>query len=180
VGELPDPQTVPAAGFSAGDAIALVGPFSPSLAGSELAKLRGELDLGLPMTEIVSIAAAHAGVRKAARSGALRSAHDVSDGGIACAIAECAIAGGTGAEVDLGPLLDRGASAEEALFGEGPGGFIVSGARAALEGIEADVLIVGEAGGDRIELSTGDAGHTQIKLDLRDAERAWRSLAERL
>ena len=34
--------------------------------------------------------------------GCLRTAHDVSDGGLACALAECAIAGGVGLQVDLG------------------------------------------------------------------------------
>ncbi|HEY8779437.1 MAG TPA: phosphoribosylformylglycinamidine synthase subunit PurL, partial [Solirubrobacterales bacterium] len=49
VGELPDPRRAAGTGFAReGDAIALAGPFAPSLAGSELAKLRGELDLGLP------------------------------------------------------------------------------------------------------------------------------------
>src|SRR5262249_19763550 len=49
VGELPDPAKAGGSAFAReGDAIALLGPFSPSLAGSELAKLRGELDAGLP------------------------------------------------------------------------------------------------------------------------------------
>ena len=44
VGELPDPARAAGSAFAReGDAIALVGPFAPSLAGSELAKLRGEL-----------------------------------------------------------------------------------------------------------------------------------------
>ena len=49
VGELPDPAQVAGSAFAAeGDAIALLGPFAPTLAGSELAKQRGELDAGLP------------------------------------------------------------------------------------------------------------------------------------
>ena len=56
------------------------------------------------------------------RSGAVASAHDVSDGGLACALAESAIAGGIGCRVDLDPLVEeRGGSGETALFGEGPG-----------------------------------------------------------
>ena len=94
VGELPDPSRTAGSGFAAaGDAIALVGPFAPSLAGSELAKLRGELDRGLPGVEIDAVAGACAAVRAAVRSGRLPTAHDISDGGLACAIAEAAIAG---------------------------------------------------------------------------------------
>ncbi|MGA9371332.1 MAG: phosphoribosylformylglycinamidine synthase subunit PurL, partial [Solirubrobacterales bacterium] len=44
VGELPDPAKVPGLAPRAGDRLLLVGPFAPSLAGSELAKQRGELD----------------------------------------------------------------------------------------------------------------------------------------
>ncbi len=47
VGELPDPAMACGSAFAReGDAIALLGPFSPTLAGSELAKQRGELEDG--------------------------------------------------------------------------------------------------------------------------------------
>ncbi|MGZ5336606.1 MAG: phosphoribosylformylglycinamidine synthase subunit PurL [Solirubrobacterales bacterium] len=176
VGELPDPAKVPGAAFRAGDAIALAGGFAPSLAGSELAKLRGALDRGLPEPDIAAAAAAQAAIRDAARSGAIRCAHDISDGGLACAVAECAIAGGVGAAIDLGPVLERVEVAEEALFGEGAGGFVVSGDRAALESISGAVIL-GEAGGERLEIEARD---TRLSVALADAERAWRSLPERL
>ena len=147
VGELPDPARVAGSAFAReGDAIGLLGPFAPSLAGSELAKQRGELDAGLPQPDVAAVAAACAIVRDAVRAGALASAHDVSDGGLACALAESAIGAGLGCRVDLQPLRDRGCSPEEALFGEGTGGFLLSGERAALEALGAVVL--GEVGGD--------------------------------
>ncbi|HEX2095779.1 MAG TPA: phosphoribosylformylglycinamidine synthase subunit PurL, partial [Solirubrobacterales bacterium] len=93
VGELPDAGAAAPSGFvREGDAIAVVGPFSPSLAGSELAKLRGELDAGLPEPDVAAVAAACAAVRAAVRDGKLSSSHDVSDGGLAVALAEAAIA----------------------------------------------------------------------------------------
>jgi phosphoribosylformylglycinamidine synthase subunit PurL len=172
VGELPDPARVAGSAFVAeGDAIGLVGPFSPTPAGSELAKLRGELDSGLPSPEIDAVAAACAVVRYAVREGRLASAHDVSDGGLACALAESAIAGGVGCRVDLQPLRERGCSPEEALFGEGAGGFLVSGERAALEEIGA--TLIGEVGGAGVEIAAGDRS---LAVPLEDAESAWRSL----
>src|SRR3954471_9724647 len=48
VGELEDPGNAVGIAPDERDAIALVGPFAPSLAGSELAKLRGDLAAGLP------------------------------------------------------------------------------------------------------------------------------------
>ena len=45
--------------------------------------------------------AAHARVRQAMRAGALTSAHDIAEGGLSTALAECCIAGGVGASVTL-------------------------------------------------------------------------------
>jgi phosphoribosylformylglycinamidine synthase len=181
VGELPDPARVCGSAFaSEGDAIALLGPFAPTLAGSELAKQRGELDAGLPQPDIAAVAAACTAVRDAVRAGRVASAHDVSDGGLACALAESAIAAGLGCRVDLQHLRERGCSPEEALFGEGPGGFVVSGRREALDGLATDgveVAFLGKVGGDTIEIAAGD--HSLV-VPLADAERAWRSLGERL
>jgi phosphoribosylformylglycinamidine synthase subunit PurL len=183
VGELPDPEHAPGLGFAAGDLVALVGPFAPSLAGSELAKRRGDLGPGLPALPTDLVRAAIELVREGVRAGRLTSAHDVSDGGLACALAECAIAGRVGVRADLDPMVElRGMSGESCLFGEGRGGFVVAGERAAIEDLaaaigEAGAVVIGEAGGDRIEVSAAEA---EIAVDLADAERAWRSLGERV
>jgi phosphoribosylformylglycinamidine synthase subunit PurL len=172
VGELPDPaQAVGSAFAGAGDAIGLIGPFAPTLAGSELAKQRGVLDAGLPRSDVTAVAAACAVLRDAVRAGRLASAHDVSDGGLAVALAECAIGGGLGCRADLQPLRERGCQPEEALFGEGSGGFLISGDRPALEELGATLL--GEVGGETIEIAAGDRS---IAVPLSDVERAWRSL----
>ena len=134
VGRLPDPARAGRLGFAAaGDAIALVGSFSPGAAGSELAKLRGEQFAGpLPGIDERAVREAHETVRVLVRSGALRNAHDIAEGGLAVAIAECCIAGGIGARVRLPAGLDP--------FAEAPGrAFVVSG-----PGIRA-----GRSGGDR-------------------------------
>jgi phosphoribosylformylglycinamidine synthase subunit PurL len=181
VGELPDPAQVAGSAFAKeGDAIALIGPFAPSLAGSELAKLRGELDTGLPQPDIAAVAAACATVRDTVRTGQVASAHDISDGGLACALAESAIGAGLGCHVDLAPLLNRGCTPEEALFGEGLGGFLLSGERAALEGLAADgvdVLVLGEVGGERHQIG---AGESALNISTRAMRAAWNSLGERL
>jgi len=176
VGELPDPAQVAGGAFvTAGDAIGLIGPFEPSLAGSELAKQRGELKMGLPQPDIENVAAACKTVRDAVRAGRLASVHDVSDGGLAVAIAECAIAGGIGCDANVQHLRERGAQPEEALFGEGPGGFLVSGDRATLEDLGA--VLIGTVGGDQISIGAGDRS---LSVSLAEAERAWRSLDERI
>ncbi len=174
VGELPDPAKACGSAFlREGDAIGLLGPFSPSLAGSELAKQRGELDMGLPRSDITAVAAACATVREAVRAGTLSSAHDVSDGGLACALAESAISGGLGCRVDVQPLRERGCSPEDALFGEGPGGFLLSGNRVELEALGA--IAIGETGGTTIEIAAGDRSLT---AGLAATKGAWCSLGE--
>ncbi len=175
VGELPDAAKAVGSGFvREGDAIAVCGPFEPSLSGSELAKQRGALEKGLPTPDVAAVATTCAAVREAARGGRLSSAHDISDGGLACALAECSIGGGLGCRVDLAPLPERGASFEEALFGEGSGGFVVSGEPDALQSLAGAVLI-GEVAGDRIEIS----GDGSLNLPVAAAASAWRSLGDR-
>jgi phosphoribosylformylglycinamidine synthase len=181
VGELPDPSlAAPSAFAREGDAIALLGPFEPSLQGSELAKLRGELDAGLPQPDIAAVAAACGAVRDAVRAGRLASAHDVSDGGLACALAEAAIGAGLGCRVDVQPLRGRGCSPEEALFGEGSGGFLISGGRAKLDALAGNgvaVLHLGTVTGETIEIAAGDRSLT---ISQADAERAWHSLLDQV
>jgi phosphoribosylformylglycinamidine synthase II len=179
VGELPDPSRAAGYGFrEEGDQIALLGPFSPSLAGSELGKLRGELADGLPGADLGLHRDHLARVREAVRGGAVSSAHDVSEGGLACALAECCIAGGIGARVDLAPLLARlgdPAEPDVALFGEGPGGVVVSGTLEAIEGLAensgADWLLrLGEVGGDALDLTAGVA---RLSLPVEEAQTAY-------
>ena len=182
VGELPDPERAGGLALADGDWIAVCGPFSPSLAGSELAKLRGDLGPGLPSVPIERARAAIECVRDAVRAGVIAAAHDVSDGGLACALAEMAIAGGIGLEVDLDPMVEaRGCSGETALFGEGPGGFAIAGTREELEALAAggdtDVFVVGRAGGERISIAAAEA---EVDVAVADADRAWRSLGERI
>ena len=113
-----------------------------ALAGSELAKLRGEPVEGpLPALDVAGVRAAHEAVRAMVNTGAARSAHDVAEGGIAVALAECCIAGYIGATVTLPAGVDP--------FAEAPGrAFVVSGAEEALRGL----AIIGRVGGSALEL----------------------------
>jgi phosphoribosylformylglycinamidine synthase len=181
VGELPDPSRAPGIALSEGDSLALVGPFAPSVAGSELAKLRGDLSSGLPGASIEAVRDAIELVRDTVRAGVITAAHDVSDGGLACTLAECAIHGEVGVIVDLDELVEaRGASGEACLFGEGAGGICVAGPAAELQALattaekrDVDVMLIGRATGDRIAISAAEA---EVSLPLEVAERAWRSL----
>jgi phosphoribosylformylglycinamidine synthase len=160
VGELPDARRAGRLGFvDEGDAIALVtASWAPSLAASELAKLRGEVVSGpLPVVDLGSVKALHAAIRQAVRAGSLSSAHDVAEGGVAVALTECCIASGLGASVS-------GLSGEEELFGEGPGAFLVSGPSSALEAFGGAARIIGAVGGSSVVIE----GVLDVALDELD------------
>ncbi|HEY5316949.1 MAG TPA: AIR synthase related protein, partial [Solirubrobacteraceae bacterium] len=147
VGRLPDASRAGRLGFATdGDAIALVGPYAPLLNGSEVAKLRGVAPAGgLPVMEPQAVRDAHVAVRDAVRAGALTSAHDIAEGGLAVALAECCIAGGIGAKIKV--RIDGGV---QELFGEAPGcAFVVSGPE---EAVSALGRIIGRVGGDTLAI----------------------------
>jgi phosphoribosylformylglycinamidine synthase len=173
VGELPAAERAGRSGLQgAGDAVALAGPFRPALAGSELAKLRGEeLPSSLPAVDIAALRAAQEAIRDAVRSGALSSAHDVAEGGLLVAVAECCLAGDLGATLDLGDADDLDCR----LFGESPGsGFVVSGSAQALaalaEVVELEVL--GSVGGSKLEVVAGATLIGKTLAELREAHAA--------
>ena len=177
VGRLPDARCAGRLGFArAGDTIALVGPFAPSLAASELAKLRGDrLPDGLPDIDIGAVHAAQFAIRGAVRVGALSSAHDIAEGGLATALAECCLAGGLGADVRLPATGDGDPLAD--LFGEAPGGFLISGTPNGVSslGRRTPVSVIGTVGGDSLHIGIGDL---LLSVTLAELARAHGALAE--
>jgi phosphoribosylformylglycinamidine synthase len=203
VGRLPDVHRAGRLGFQrAGDHIALVGPFKPSLAAGELAKLLGDaLPDGLPAVDIHAVRAAHTLVRDAVRAGVLSSAHDIAEGGLAVALAECCLAGGIGAEVELeedfweallpalpdpGSVSPATAAMTVALFGEGPGGFVVSGEAEALRELEGEAAaagvalrVLGRVGEDVLNVvEAGAVAGTMITVTLQELGDAHGRLGE--
>jgi phosphoribosylformylglycinamidine synthase subunit PurL len=158
VGELPDARKAGRLAFAnEGDAIALIAAesWAPSLAAGELSKLRGEAVEGpLPSADLGELKVLHAAIRQAVRAGALSSVHDVAEGGVATALAECCIAGDIGAAV-------RGLESEEDLFGEGPGAFLVSGPAEALRAFGSAARVIGEVGGATLAID----GVLELRVD---------------
>jgi phosphoribosylformylglycinamidine synthase II len=152
VGRLPDARRAAGLGFAQpGARIALVGAFAPALAASELEKLHGHpLPDGLPEIDLEGVIATQAAVREAVRAGKLASAHDIAEGGLAVALAECCLAGGSGASIELPAAL----ATEEFLFGECSGAFLLSGAADALQalGERVPVSVIGSVGGEALTL----------------------------
>jgi len=116
---------------AAGNRLAVVGLTRDDVAGSQL-ELAGIVSGGrLPEVDVAACRGVFAAVAAAQRAGLVQSCHDVSDGGLAAAVAEMAIGGGLGATLDLAAApLELSAPAEPgqrdlvAAFAETPGRFI--------------------------------------------------------
>jgi phosphoribosylformylglycinamidine synthase len=169
VGLLDDMSRLVGPGFrEEGDVVILVGTGSPGLAGSEYARLAGgAAEDGPPTLDLAIEAAVQAFVREAADRELLSSAQDVSGGGLAVALAECAMWGnsdrGVGTRLRLGvansPAVD--------LFGESPSRVVLSTRPrfvpallllARHHGLVADEL--GVVGGERLVIELAGAGAT--------------------
>jgi phosphoribosylformylglycinamidine synthase len=108
---------------SAGDTVALLGDVVPGLGGSIYAEQAGcAPDDRPPRVDLAHEARLHRFLGAAALAGVLRSAQDVSGGGLAVAVAECCLWGGIGAELQVAV----GSAPAAELFGEGPGRVVVS------------------------------------------------------
>ncbi len=106
------------------DVIVLIGPDDVSLAGSVYAQARGLSPCGQPAPLDIDLECRVQLVcRKAVEAAILQSAHDCSEGGIAVALVESALAGGLGAEI-VDPIPEGRRNV--ALFGEGPSRIVVS------------------------------------------------------
>ena len=181
VGAVPDVSRTAGIGFAEqGHVVAMCGTPQPSLAGSELAKLRGEpLPTSLPAIDVAAVAQAQQAVRDAVRAGDLASAHDISEGGFLVAIAECCLAGGIGAQLDFTAgdgTPPSHADLESYLFGEAVGGFIVSGTREAVERLAERVPtdVFGTVGGDKLDVALDERS---VQLPIARARAAHGSLA---
>jgi phosphoribosylformylglycinamidine synthase II len=111
-----------------GDAIVLLGDNTNELGGSEyLQRIHGEVIGAPPALDLKGERALIDALLAAIRAGTVRSAHDVADGGLAVALAECCMmdrAHTVGAQVDLSPWAAL--SMRALLFGEAQGRVVVS------------------------------------------------------
>jgi phosphoribosylformylglycinamidine synthase len=161
-----------------GDVVALLGINTPELGGSEYLKaVHGKVAGKLPELDLERVGFSFAAMRALAGAGLLRSAHDVSDGGLAVALAECCATGPEPLGVTA-MIPPNDMEPHEVLFGEAPGRFVISFAPEREPQVRnlaarnyATYTILGTAGGDRFTVRTGT---DEIDLPLQDVVAAWR------
>lgn len=106
-----------------GDAIALLGPLSSSLDGSEYLHYIHGLEVGNPSIDLTLEANVQRTCLEAVHSGLLQSAHDVAEGGLIIGVLESCITGNIGGTLTFAKIQGR----RDALyFGEDPSRIIIS------------------------------------------------------
>jgi phosphoribosylformylglycinamidine synthase len=163
VGLLDDVSLTVAAGFAADTRIIVLGEPARTLCASEYAPYGDfphfDLDAERRLGELLRHLAMHA---------LMRSAQDVADGGLAVALAECALLGSTGATLQLSGPPDV------VLFSEDQGRAVVTCVPDNVDEVlslaashSVPATVVGSTGGDRLVINE------LISLELSQLRTAW-------
>ncbi len=156
-----------------GDLLLLLGPEVLSLGGSQYLKTCcGKVAGGLPEIDLETEKNVQLLLRRLIDEELISSAHDLSDGGLAVALAESCISGSIGAEVKLKEksnlLLD--------LFGEGPSRVLISLDEKNMERVrklagdfKIAVCEIGTAAGDTLIISCGGDIIIEVKVSAMSA-----------
>jgi len=169
----------------AGNMLYLVGATRDELGGSHLHEVFG-IAGGLVPQPVRGAPQVYKALYWAIHAGTVRACHDVSEGGLAVALAEMGIAGGLGAWVNasnIAPQSLNNPTLEDvvALFSESAGRFVVEVQPDACDAFESLLLQVegatfaqiGTVGGDpRLVIETGSGARVDVLLEA--LESAWR------
>jgi phosphoribosylformylglycinamidine synthase II len=173
VGLIEDWEKAVGIGFKGpGDVIVAIGDRRGQLGQSLwLRELHGREEGPVPRVDLVAEHAAGEFVRAAIAGGAITACHDVSDGGIAVALAEMALAGGVGALIH-----HNNPGGNAGFFAEDQGIYIATIcdnclltflARAHAAGVEVDAI--GRTAGNRLIFELADRDHCVTLAELRRA-----------
>lgn len=151
-----------------------------ALGGSRWAwERRGCRDGALPELDLAGSVATARFVAAAVRDGLVQCAHDVSDGGIAVAIAEMCCHGGAGVHARV-PSLGSPAPAARALFAEPPGRVLVAVEPGNVERLASAAAAaavacrpLGSFGGSRVQIGRVAEPRLDIDLALDDTRARW-------
>jgi phosphoribosylformylglycinamidine synthase len=109
---------------AAGDLIYLLGHTYDELGGSEFYRLFGEIGANVPKVRKEQAKALYMEIMQANDQNLIESCHDISDGGMAVALAECTFGTNFGVDADISRF--EGLSIPTILFSESHSRFIVS------------------------------------------------------
>jgi phosphoribosylformylglycinamidine synthase len=166
----------------AGDKVYLLGSTADELGASEYyTLLRGCLGANVPQVDAKSAMTRYRAVNTAQKQGLIASCHDLSDGGLAVALAETAFAGGFGIDADLRRVdASAGISDEKRLFSESASRLLVTVRpehQAAFESLFAgqSCACIGSVTAAPKLRITGQSGAPLIETDIADLKAAWQA-----
>ena len=170
-----------------GSHLYLVGETANELGGSHFSLVQGATGGQVPQVKPDAAKAIFAAMHRAIVGGTVRSCHDLSEGGLAVAIAEMAFAGGLGVDILLASfpwaatVVDEDRSTLTALFSESNSRFVCEVAsdqqapfEAALRGIPlARIGSVTEHGRMTVREGQRQDSHTLVDLEIDQLKEAW-------
>lgn len=161
-----------------GNLIAVCGKFKNEIGGSEYLRiLLGENFGPCPEIDLLAEWNLHKFMIEVIENSLLLSAHDISDGGLAVCLSECAFLGGLGFDVEISRLGDE--RMEFVLFGESPTRIVISFSEENEEKIKElakkwnqALSIIGRVGSDRLLIRK--ERKEIINIHLSEGERIWK------
>lgn len=177
VGLIEDVDHITTQGFKQeGDIVILLGETKAELGGSEFQYVLHKGTEGRPpMLDLVAEKKLQSSLLQAIREGLIASAHDVSDGGLAVAIAESCMSGDLGAELDV----LSGLRADYTLFSESQSRILISCKPEKLQDLtklftEAGVpqQTLGEVKGSTLTVKVN--GQVAISEEIEQLEKTWK------
>ncbi len=159
----------------AGNFMFIVGRTGPEMGGSAYYRLTGASSPLVPDTDLPCLKRSIDAMLAAMSEGLVRSCHDISDGGLAVAIAEMCIGGQLGAEMDLEALGEI--SSEAALFSESNTRWLVEVEQTKAEPFEQALgglaIRIGEVGGKELSICSGE--EILVSQPIEALEEAWKN-----
>jgi phosphoribosylformylglycinamidine synthase len=182
VGLIDDEKHITTSYFKApGDAILLLGGLGDELGATHYLKVIHGLKIGpVPQLDFTKERALHDGLRALIRSRLVKSAHDLSEGGLGVALAECSLAHPNPPPQPLGATLelgDTGLRLDQLLFNETQGRIVISAKHTdvapillllELRGIPA--RRIGTVGGNLLKIN---ANGTTLSWSIQELHTAW-------
>ncbi|MBI3409258.1 MAG: phosphoribosylformylglycinamidine synthase subunit PurL [Planctomycetes bacterium] len=160
-----------------GNLLVLVGSTRNELAGSHFHVVTGQVGGEAPKVDMEAAPRIFRKVHNAIERGLVRSCHDLSEGGLAVAVAEMAFAGNIGA--DITGLGEMDLPEEVALFSESPTRFVVEvtpnkiAELKSLLGSEVPLLALGETVREPRLRIAGSSGMWIVEATLASLKEAW-------
>ncbi len=164
-----------------GDLVYLLGVTADELGGSEYYAERDELGAQVPRVDAVTALERYRTVNRAQEQDLIASCHDLSDGGLAVAVAESAFAGGYGMKIELDRVETASPlRADKVLFSESQSRLLVTvraDNQAAFEQLFSaqSCSLIGQVTEDPKLVVNGTDGEPLIRLANADLKESWQA-----